>query len=202
MTRILANDRLFEAPMRRSIYEHIRYRPGVHLRELQRHVGLSMGTLSYHLSRLERNGCVVVRQFARYKSYFCTGQIDRVDKDYLYYLRHRMPARILEEVAQNPGISFGDLRERVPIAPSTLSYHLRKLIRAQLLSESAVGRGKTYHVVDAARVQRLLAEFPASVGRPPRIAPWSRPSWMRSEPPVPLVSWAEVAGIVAVEATA
>ncbi|MBI2078947.1 MAG: helix-turn-helix domain-containing protein [Euryarchaeota archaeon] len=152
-------DHLFRLQNRRRIYEHIRRMPGVHLRQIQRDLGMSMGTLEYHLRRLEKSGLLVTRETNRFKSYFALGELDRRDKDYLYYLRQRMPRKIAAEIARDAELPLKQLVQRMPIAPSTLSFHLKKLVRSQIVLEYAQGREKYLKLANPIRMHRLLSTY-------------------------------------------
>ena len=152
-------EHLFRLPNRRRIYDHIRRMPGIHLRQIQRDLGMSMGTLEYHLRRLEKSGLVVTRETNRFKSYFALGELDRRDKDYLYYIRQRMPRRIAAEIARDAELPLKDLVQRMPIAPSTLSFHLKKLVRSQIVFEYTQGREKFLRLANPVRMHRLLSTY-------------------------------------------
>lgn len=152
-------DRLLLLESRRRIYDYIRQVPGIHLRALQRELAMPLGTLEYHLYQMEREGLLVTREDGRFKGYFPADELDRRDRDYLYYLRQEMPRRIALEVAHEPGVSFQNLAQRLPISPSTLSFHLKKLLKAGMVAEAQMGREKTYACLEAVRVQRLVVKY-------------------------------------------
>lgn len=147
---------------RRRIFDFLRERPGVHLRKMQRELGMALGTLEYHLYRLERAGFVAVRRLGRFKAYYPEGMVDLRDKDLLYFLRQDMPRRIAIATVSRPGISFQELAASVPISPSTLSFHLQKLTKAGIVHADKVGREKVYVCPEADRVRRLLIDFRAT----------------------------------------
>lgn len=153
---------LLELETRRRIYEHVRRVPGLHLRALQRATGLPLGTVEYHLHQMERAGLVVTREEGRYKAYFPNDQLDRRDRDVLYYLRQDMPRRIALEIANRPGLTFRELAERLPIGESTLSFHLKKLRAAGLVDEQRQGREKAYSAVDGDRIRSLIVRYRAT----------------------------------------
>jgi predicted transcriptional regulator len=151
--------RLLNLENRRRIYEHICKMPGIHLRQIQRDLVMPMGTLGYHLRQLERSGLVVTRETNRFKSYFPIGDLDRRDKDYLYYLRQRMPRRIALEIARRPFTPLKTLVWRMPIAASTLSFHLKKLVQSNIVLEIPHGREKFYRLANPQRVERLMNAY-------------------------------------------
>lgn len=154
-----AAEELLTVENRRRIYERIHAMPGIHLRQIQRDLNISMGTLEYHLRRLELEGIVVTRETNRFKSYFTIGELDRRDKDYLYYLRQPMPRRIAREISKRPYTPLKLLIETMPVAPSTLSFHLKKLVRCGMIKEFTRGRTKFYELANPVRMSRLLERY-------------------------------------------
>jgi len=154
-----AAEQLLTVENRRRIYERIQAMPGIHLRQIQRDLNISMGTLEYHLRRLELEGIVVTRETNRFKSYFTIGELDRRDKDYLYYLRQPMPRRIAREISKRSYTPLKLLIETMPVAPSTLSFHLKKLVRCGMIKEFTRGRTKFYELANPVRMARLLERY-------------------------------------------
>lgn len=155
-------EKLLELHSRRRIYDYVKQVPGIHLRALQRELSMPLGTLEYHLYQMEREGLLVTREDGRFKGYFPHDELDRRDRDYLYFLRQEMPRRISLEVANQPGVRFQELAARLPISPSTLSFHLKKLLTAEILQETPLGREKTYTCTEAERVRRLVVRYRAT----------------------------------------
>lgn len=152
-------DSLLELESRRRIYEHLRRAPGLHLRQIQRDLELPLGTLEYHLHQMEKAGLLVTREPERYKAYYPNEDLSRHDRDYLYYLRQAMPRRIALEVVHQPGVTFKQLVARLPIGPSTLSFHLKKLRRAGIVEEARQGREATYRCMEPDRVRALIIRY-------------------------------------------
>jgi predicted transcriptional regulator len=156
----LEKDELLESEIRQRIYAHVRKSPGLHMRQIQRDLSIPLGTLEYHLYQMERHELVVTREDGRFKAYYPNeGRIDRRDRDLLYYLRQQMPRRVALQIVDNPGIGFKQLVAKLPVAPSTLSFHLKKLTSAGIVQETRVGREKTYEVPEAERVRKLVLEY-------------------------------------------
>ena len=153
---------LLELETRRRIYDHIRQSPGLHLRQLQRELDMPLGTLEYHLHQMERASLVVTRQDGRFKAFYPHDELDRRDRDILYYLRQPMPRRLAMEIVGEPGVSFQELSQRVPVGLSTLSFHLKKLKAAGLIQEVREGVRKTYMCTDADRVRALVVRYQAT----------------------------------------
>jgi predicted transcriptional regulator len=157
-----AQHQLLQLETRRRIYDRIKVAPGSHLRGLQRDLNMPLGTLEYHLYQMEREGLVVTRSEGRFKAFFANDDLDRRDRDVLYYLRQEMPRRIALEVIDAPGITFQDLSAKMPISASTLSFHLKKLLQAGILVEGQLGREKTLTCPEPERIRRLILAYRAT----------------------------------------
>lgn len=120
---------------------------------------MPLGTLEYHLRQLEKHKLVVTRDDGRFKAYFPTEGMDRRDRDYLYYLRQEMPRNLALQIANEAGIGFQDLKEKVPVSGSTVSFHLKKLVEAGLIEDEKVGRRKVYRAVEPERIQRIVVKY-------------------------------------------
>src|SRR5688572_24203531 len=154
-----ANRILLELISRRRIYEHIQSVPGIHMRRLERELSIPLSTLDYHLRQLERSGLVLARKEGQKKAYFVRNTIDAKDQHYLYFLRHRTTRWILLDIMDNPNTSLRQLTERLPVGAPTISYHLKKLTRAEIIRPVWVGRRRSYQVVEPERLTRLFEQY-------------------------------------------
>lgn len=147
-----------ELETRRRIYLHIQKIPGAHMREIGRDLEIPMGTLEYHLHYLVKAELLTTRQDPRYTRYFATGGLSRRDKDVLALLRQKVPRQIAARLLLEPGSSHGALLAKFALAPSTLSFHLKKLVLAGIVSQEKQGRENLYRVVEPDLVARVLVQ--------------------------------------------
>jgi len=119
----LRRDRLLEHPTRRLVYAQIRETPGIRYRELLRTLGLPRGSLSFHLSQLERGGYVrSVRILGR--THFFVGESPPGPEALLLTVRQR---RILEYLQSAPGASQREISAALGMSRSNVSYNIRAL---------------------------------------------------------------------------
>lgn len=147
---------------RRRIFRRIQDAPGHHFRALQRELGMSVGTLEYNLYQMERDGLLIVREEAGFKSYFPNDDMDRRDRDLLHYLRQRTTRQIALEITNRGGITFKELRQRCGILPSALSHQIKRLVQAGVVREIPMGREKAYEGVEPERVRRIVVRYRAT----------------------------------------
>lgn len=143
-----------ELDTRRRLYAHIAKHPGQFLRELQRQLGMAMGTLEFNLAALQKSGLIQVEE-AENKRFF-PAAMPPPDRKLLAVLRQAIPRRICVELLRAPGSSPAFLAAALGIGPTTLNYHLTKLVDAGLLERQRDGRQSRYHLVDPEPALRLL----------------------------------------------
>ncbi|HOE53245.1 MAG TPA: helix-turn-helix domain-containing protein [Methanomassiliicoccales archaeon] len=140
---------------RRRIYEMIRSRPGTYLREMERELGLQVGTLSYHLGILTEAGMVRAEPEGNHVRYFPSEGFILNDRRTLAYLRSRTTRAILMHILDQGTVSFQGLMALVKVSKSTMSYHLKRLASAGLIKVSK-GEETMVSAADPVRLTNLL----------------------------------------------
>ncbi len=130
----IADAKVLDHPTRRRIKDAIEGEPGIHFQALARQVEVGRGTLEHHLRKLIEADLVTVRRAPGYTCYFPKGKIDRHLLDAAPALRSGGSRAVLQAVAAKPGTSSRDLAAHLGIAPSTVSYHLKRLETAGLVA--------------------------------------------------------------------
>lgn len=144
---------------RKKIYELISNSPGLHKREIARALSMSLSTIDYHLHYLEKRGIVSARQDGKYKRYFITEKTEAMDKRILPLLRQETPRRIVIFLLQKPQAIHKEICKEVKKAPSTVSFHLKKLIDAGIVDEISLGRERAYVVKNPEKTADLLLTY-------------------------------------------
>lgn len=155
-------DDALEQESRRRIFEFVTAHPGTHMREIQRRVGMSAGTLEYHLHVLTREQLLVTRRQGRYLRYYVAAQMGGAEKDVLGLLRQEVPRRVCALLLMQPDMSHGELLAHFRIAASTLTFHVKKLTEGGLVEARREGRETRFRVRDPALVGKVLADYQAS----------------------------------------
>lgn len=152
-----------EVGTRRRIYELIRDTPGVHMRELERRMGLMIGNLQYHLHYLEKHNLIFQLKDEEYVRYFLKERkTDERERNILCFLRRSSCRHILINLLQNPGMNNKELSESVGLSPSTISWHLNKLLNAGILEKEKEGRMSNFTVKYPELVAELLISYKES----------------------------------------
>ena len=156
---------LLELETRRAIYNLVLAQPGLHLREIQRRLGMHINLVEYHIHHLIASELVMSVEQGGYNRFFpsqAAGTGERVDtltsrdKRVLGLMRQPMPLRIMVYLLAAGTALHKDVCEHLGCAPSTLTYHMKKLVRAEVVVQKTAGEGKGYHLADRRGVARLL----------------------------------------------
>lgn len=144
-----------ELEPRKKTYDAVAENPGIHLRELDRKIDVALGTIRYHLRVLEKRKLIISKKEGKYKRYYAKGEIDHSDKERLAFLRKELPRTVILFLMEYPGSSHKELSNALDVAPSTISYHLKKMKKANIVEK----RGGDYHVKNEEEIADLLVQY-------------------------------------------
>ena len=160
----IATDNLLEHPVRRRLVETIGENPGIHASELQRRMDAAWGTLTHHLTKLERARLVTSRLARNQKCYFAQGgTIQRHDMDVASILRGEMASKLADFVSHHPMSSQKEAARRLGISPALVSFHVKKLLEAGAVDVIPRGKERLLLATDAFR--RVYAPVPVAPSR-------------------------------------
>jgi predicted transcriptional regulator len=146
--------------IRREIFGFIAKNPGIRYRELIRLVGISNGVLTYHLGMLEKFGEIRVERMSnkRVTRYF-TVNIPKEDSDIISCFKSKVIRNIVFFVINNDLCTFTEIVDHVGKAPSTISWHVKKLRGAGILRMIHGNERLLYSITDKTIVNRILLEY-------------------------------------------
>jgi len=138
--------------------------PGCHLRRIKREIGISMGTVQYHLHKLEKMGRVTSTRRGLYKYYFPSGLFRENEKEILEVLTHETARKILMFIIEQKSPTQTDIVNSVRISARSISWHVGRLIALKMIREIKDGKYKRYQVQDDAKdILTLLRSYYPSV---------------------------------------
>ncbi len=104
--------------------------PGVHLRQIQRILGLSFSSVRYNVDVLKRNGEVLVWSESG-RSRLFDPTISERERVLYSHLRNRISRKILRAIAQDGKLTNRQLSKMTGFAKSTLSECVCRLVEAK-----------------------------------------------------------------------
>jgi len=138
--------------------------PGCHLRRIKREIDISMGTVQYHLHKLEKMGRVTSTRRGLYKYYFPAGLFRENEKEILEVLTHETARKILMFIIEQKSPTQTDIVNSVRISARSISWHVGRLIALKMIREIKDGKYKRYQLQDDAKdILTLLRSYYPSV---------------------------------------
>ncbi|TFG30095.1 hypothetical protein EU528_08735 [Candidatus Thorarchaeota archaeon] len=145
-----ANNFFPEGDTRSRIQSWIEMNPGIHLRELQRSVGCSMGSIQYHLNQLEEQGAIRSWVNGKMKHLFSP---DFSDDDqvlqFITLIRNPIVNMIFKVCLNGEATTRTELSRNLDVDASVVSYHVSQMLDLRLLKTIPVfGREKPLMLTD------------------------------------------------------
>ena len=137
------NDEDLEGNAKR-VFLFIRENPGCHLRRIKDELGISMGTLQYHLARLEEARKIVSQRHGLRKHYFLVGAFGQEERALLQVLGNETVREILMFIGEQTSPTQTDIAQRMSISRPSVSWHMRRLSNLGIIEEVSEGRFKRY----------------------------------------------------------
>jgi predicted transcriptional regulator len=148
--------------IRRKIFNLLSKNPGLNLSTIAEMLDVSIPLAVYHLRYLDKQGLIVSVKEAGYKRYYIKGQMDVKSKKTLSLLRQEIPLRIVLFLLKHPYSHHKEIIKNFDIAPSTLSYHLKKLTNNEIIVEYRHGDKRGYVVVNEKEIIGLIIRYKPS----------------------------------------
>jgi predicted transcriptional regulator len=150
---------LLDLETRRKIYDLVSRNPGLHLSKIAEVLKMRISLAEYHLFYLEKNQVIISAKESGYTRYFVRGKIGIIDKKILSILRQDIPLRIILYLLKNENSKHKNILKNFNIAASTLSYHLKKLVKHNIISVQTYGEEKGYSIVDKVKIIGILVQY-------------------------------------------
>lgn len=151
-----------ELEIRHSIYSLISTSPGLHFREIQRRTKIATGQLTHHLSYLQKVGLIKSESDGEYLRYYAHIPINDEEKRVLELVRQKSIRHILLFILDNNNCNHEHLVKNLDISPSTISWHLKKLIDAKVVNKEVEGRKSFYSINNPEIVKNVLIKYKES----------------------------------------
>jgi len=142
---------------RSRIIKVISIYPGIHLRELQRALGVSFNSVRYNTEKLAESGEINCEKTKGYSRFFPPG-IREKDRVFYSFARNKTTFRILQELTKEPLISSKSLSEKTGFAKSTVSEHVHHLLNGNFVRMTLSNEGNfKVELLDREYVGRLVS---------------------------------------------
>ncbi len=155
-------EKILELETRRKIYYLVKKQSGCHFREIERISGIQYGTLKYHLNFLTRHGLIISKKDNNNLRYFPSDFRPENIKP-LSLLRQKALRKIILFLMMNESANHEEIARFIHLSPSTVSWHLNKLIKEGIITSEKSGRKNKYKIsIDKEEIVKLLIVYKES----------------------------------------
>jgi predicted transcriptional regulator len=145
-----------ESPNKLRIKLLVSTLPGIHLRELQRLLGISFNSTRYHVNNLSSTGEIICER-VRGRSRLYPPGVSGQDKLVYSLLRSRTCRSILTALVEEPNLTNKQISIKTELAKSTVSEHIQRLLSAGVVRMNVSNEnGVTYELGDPNYILQLL----------------------------------------------
>jgi predicted transcriptional regulator len=145
------------------IFQHISKYPGTYIREMEKNLSLSLGDLQYHLQQLESAGLISSHDDGRRKRYFVKTEVDCLDREVISFIKMRTSRRIIIFLLLHPESSFKEILSEFNFTKGALSFHLKKLVNANIVINAKRERETIYKIRDEERISQVLITYRSGI---------------------------------------
>jgi len=118
-----------------KLIKYIHAQPGIRYRELLRLSGLSNGVLTYHIANLEKSERIIADRNNNNKiTRYYPHNIPIEETDVIGHIRNNAARQIILFILDHNLCTFSEIIEYTKKAPSTISWHLKRLKDSRIIS--------------------------------------------------------------------
>ena len=154
-----------ESDVRDRILQFIRENPGCHLRKIKDELDLAMGTVQYHLDKLEKAGRITSQKQSLHKFYFLVGAFEENEKHILEVLSNETAREILMFIIEQKKYpSQSEISKHIAISSPSVSWQIKRLQDYRVIDEIREGKFKRYKLHgDSKQFVALLRNYYPSI---------------------------------------
>ena len=147
------------------IFRFIRENPSCHLRKIKKELDLAMGTVQYHLDKLEKAGKITSQKQGLHKHYFVVGVFEENEKQLLEVLSNETAREILMFIIEQKKYpSQSEISKHIGISSASVSWQIKRLQDHKVIDEIKEGKFKRYKLHgDSNQVVALLKNYYPSI---------------------------------------
>jgi predicted transcriptional regulator len=143
-----------------QILQFIHENPSCHLRKIKKELGLAMGTVQYHLDKLEKAGRITAQKQGLHKYYFAVGAFEENEKQLLEVLTNETAREIVMFIVEQNYPSQTEISKHVGITSASVSWQIKRLQDSRIVDEVKEGKFKRYKLHgDSKQVIALLRNY-------------------------------------------
>jgi len=154
-------EEILENERRSKIYATIKKNPGLHVRELQRIVGIPLASLQYHLTYMASRHVILEEKSEHYTRYY-SKPLEPEDKKILSVLRQKRLKEIVMLILVSKKAKYQLIVQTLKLTPSTVSLYLKCLLDNDVIERTKIGYENIYTLKDEDKIAKILITYQSS----------------------------------------
>jgi DNA-binding MarR family transcriptional regulator len=142
----MMGNNLTKLQTRKEILNIIYKSPGLHLREISRRLDIPISTLNYHIKHLKKHEFIITKLEGKYRRHYASKKLSIKDKEILSFLREKTPCKIILCFYSYVACSQIELAKELNMHPTTIEFHLKKLLKAGIIEPATIEKGMVRRV--------------------------------------------------------
>ena len=152
-------DDILELESRQKIYNLLKNNPGLHLSKIAKLLNLRVSLVEYHLHYLEKHNLVRSDKHTGYKRYFIRGEAESISKKNFSIVRQKNLLKIILLLLKQKHANHTELLSQLDVSPATLSYHLKRLVKNDILDIEKKGKTHIYSIKNPKELTVWLIKY-------------------------------------------
>ncbi|MEM0467561.1 MAG: hypothetical protein QXL17_04375 [Candidatus Thermoplasmatota archaeon] len=147
--------------IRNQIYTLINENPGLHLSRIAEILNIRVSLADYHLRYMEKAKMIYsIRDENNYLKYYYISDtgVNKQERMLISLLRQKIPMKIVIYLLIHRSAKYNELQQHLNISAQLLSYHLNKLVHANIISTPTL-TSKGYSLVDEPTIIAFLKKY-------------------------------------------
>ncbi len=144
------------------IMNYIRENPGCYLRQIKNDLNLSMGSIQYHLNKLENDGKITPHRSGLHKHYFPIGVFKDNEIEIIKFLTQETSREIVMFIIEQGNPTQTDIARKIKISAPSINWHLQRLLNSNLIEELKDRKYKRYIInseISSLYIAKLLKNY-------------------------------------------
>lgn len=163
---------LAELETQKQIYMLISKEPGLHIGKIAELLDIKVPLAIYHIRYLEKHDLITIVKERGYTRCYLIGMVGIKEKKILSLIRQETPLKIVLYLLKKPHSKHKELLEHFDIAKSTLSYHLKKLMKRGIVDVQLADGEQGYCIINEQEIIKILIKY-----KPSRVALGVKNTW-------------------------
>jgi len=139
---MINRDNILKLEIRQKIYDFIYKNPGLNIKEISMRMDITRSAIRHHLKYLIKSKLVNSNSDGKTNRFYACGQLGKKDKELLGILRQKVPFKIIMYLLYPGFCSRDELAKDINLRPSTIHYHIKKLLDLDVIKPIEVRDGK------------------------------------------------------------